>query len=241
MSKDQVIDIPEIGKVTINISNRAKRIGIRLRPDKGITLVIPHEATLEAAIDFLHSKQEWIHRNMEKIEEKALKQTIFDEQTDFKIRSLSLKIEKQKRQNVHMQLHGDYLMVHYPDDIPVTDPQVQDAIRYGIEEVYRMEAKSILPVRLNWLAKQYGFTYKQVFIKNLKSKWGSCSGQNNINLNLHLMRLPDVLIDYVLLHELCHTVEKNHGFNFWSLLDKVTDGKARLLDAEMKEYHTTIY
>jgi predicted metal-dependent hydrolase len=55
------------------------------------------------------------------------------------------------------------------------------------------------------------------------------------------MRLPAHLIDYVVLHELCHTKEKNHGPGFWLLLDKVTDGNARSLAAEMKKFRTTIY
>lgn len=84
----------------------------------------------------------------------------------------------------------------------------------------RKSAKEYLPKRLDELAKMHGFKYRRVFIKNMRTRWGSCSFFNNINLNLNLMKLEDGLIDYVLLHELCHTVEKNHSNSFWNLLEK---------------------
>ncbi|HIP35703.1 MAG TPA: M48 family peptidase, partial [Crocinitomix sp.] len=59
-------------------------------------------------------------------------------------------------------------------------------------------------------------------------------------LSLHLMRLPEYLIDYVILHELCHTIEKNHGKYFWALLEKVSPG-ARKLAKELKKYNARIY
>ena len=132
-------------------------------------------------------------------------------------------------------------MISYPEVLPVTHSGVQEGIRYGIEESLRLEAKSFLPGRLAWLAREHGFSFNKVTIKNLKSRWGSCSGRNNINLNLHIMRLPDELIDYILLHELSHTVEKNHGPRFWALLNRVTGGRARELDKKVNEYHTKIY
>lgn len=99
----------------------------------------------------------------------------------------------------------------------------------------RLEAKNYLPERVKMLSQKHALSYKKVFIKNLKSRWGSCSAKNNINLNLHLMRLPCQLIDYVILHELAHTQEKNHGRNFWNLLNSLVIN-AKELDKELKSH-----
>ena len=85
----------------------------------------------------------------------------------------------------------------------------------------RAEAKAYLPGRLKELAEQYGFRYNQVRIKHNVSNWGSCSVKGNINLNLNLMRLPEELRDYVMLHELCHLKHMNHGPQFHALLESV--------------------
>lgn len=84
----------------------------------------------------------------------------------------------------------------------------------------RKLAREILPKRLEELAKKFGFKYGKVFIKNQSTVWGSCSFKNNINLNLNLVALNDEFIDYVLLHELTHTVHKNHQKAFYTLLTK---------------------
>ncbi len=86
-------------------------------------------------------------------------------------------------------------------------------------EALRKQAKKILPKRLSELANLHGFKYNKVAIRNAKTRWGSCSYYNNINLNMHLIKLDNELIDYVILHELCHTIEKNHSKRFWDLLE----------------------
>ncbi len=88
-----------------------------------------------------------------------------------------------------------------------------------IEERRRL-AHKILPKRLDELAQRFGFKYRKVFIKNQKTVWGSCSYMNNINLNLNLVALDSEFIDYVILHELTHTVHKNHQKAFYNLLVK---------------------
>ena len=89
--------------------------------------------------------------------------------------------------------------------------------------------------RLNDLAAYHGFKYNRVFFRNQRTRWGSCSAQNNINLNLKLALLPDELIDYVILHELLHTRIKNHSHKFWAEMDRMV-GNAKRYAKQLKEY-----
>ena len=106
-------------------------------------------------------------------------------------------------------------------DVAPADPQEVESLR--------RQAKKVLPVRLAELAGRYGFTYNRVAIKHNSSNWGSCSAKNNINLNLNIVRLPEILQDYILLHELCHLHHRNHGREFHGLLEQ-------LLADNIKEY-----
>jgi predicted metal-dependent hydrolase len=102
-------------------------------------------------------------------------------------------------------------------------------------DIDRAKAKEILSRRLNYLSEKYGFTYNRVFIRNQRTRWGSCSHKDNISLNVKLIGLPDELIDYVILHELVHTRFKNHSKQFWDELDKIL-GKGKGIDVRLKQY-----
>lgn len=97
----------------------------------------------------------------------------------------------------------------------------QKVLRDILVEVLREEAKILLPQKLSYFSDQYGFHFHKVTIKHNSSNWGSCSRAGNINLNLNLIRLPEPLCDYVLLHELCHLKEPNHGPRFHALLERL--------------------
>ena len=103
-------------------------------------------------------------------------------------------------------------------------------------EALRREAKRVLPAMVERLAAQYGFSYGRVTIRATRSKWGCCTSQNNLSLSLFLMTLPTHLQEFVVLHELCHTVHHDHSDKFWELMDRVTDGKAHALRKELKEH-----
>ena len=102
----------------------------------------------------------------------------------------------------------------------------------------RLKAKALLPRRVAELAYMHGFSFLGVKIQSSRTRWGSCSSRNSINLSLFLMPLPEHLIDYVILHELCHTVHHDHSERFWALMSKVTNGKAAVWNKELKKYHT---
>ncbi|MFH1853469.1 MAG: SprT family zinc-dependent metalloprotease [Candidatus Neomarinimicrobiota bacterium] len=97
------------------------------------------------------------------------------------------------------------------------------------------EAKDLLRRRTDILSRQYGLPYNRVFIKRQKTRWGSCSIKNNINLNIRLYILPAELRDYVILHELVHTRHRNHGRQFWFLLTELCSD-ARHLNRRLRQY-----
>ena len=127
-----------------------------------------------------------------------------------------------------------------PPGADFSDEGLQAWLRKVIEEALRGNAKIILPPRLYMLSQKHNLPYQSVKINSSSGRWGSCSARRNINLSFYLVLLPKHLIDYVLLHELSHTREMNHGERFWALLDELTEGKAQALRKELKEYRTEI-
>lgn len=124
----------------------------------------------------------------------------------------------------------------YPPHTVFNTPQMQAWLFKVVIEALRKQARLILPERLQELAQQNGFNYTHLSINSARTRWGSCSSRRHINLSLFLMILPRHLSDYVLLHELCHTVEMNHGPRFWALMDKVTGQRAQTLRNELRHY-----
>ena len=106
-------------------------------------------------------------------------------------------------------------------------------------KIDRSEARKRLVGRLNELSELHGFTYNRVFIRNQKTRWGSCSDENNISLNMKLLALPEELVDYVILHELVHTRIKNHTKDFWMKLDRIV-GDAKTLNSRLNEYNMAL-
>lgn len=227
--------IPSVGQVEVAKHHRAKRITLKLKPGQNPKVVIPKLMTYKMGLSFAVEKQNWIIEHQQKLLEIAPKLTLFKEGSLFttrystiNIRQFGNKLKASKKENT--------LTLTFPEDSIIEDKQNQSAIREFIIETLRKEAKQHLIPRTESLANKYGFKINKVFIKNLKSRWGSCSSINNINLNLHLMRLPEHLSDFIILHELCHTVQKNHGPKFHELLNTIS-GNEKLFNRELKSHN----
>ncbi|MHC4510109.1 MAG: M48 family metallopeptidase [Planctomycetota bacterium] len=103
-------------------------------------------------------------------------------------------------------------------------------------EIHEPKARAMLIARLEEMARIHRLKYAKVAIRNQKTKWGSCSSRNNISLNINLVRLPEPLRDYVILHELVHTRFKNHSKEFWVELDNAVGGGAKELAKKLRQY-----
>ncbi|MBW8324078.1 MAG: M48 family metallopeptidase [Prolixibacteraceae bacterium] len=231
------INIEQVGQVSFTINERSRRIRLSIKSDGEIVVSMPSSVLYRDAIRFVESKTDWIVKQQSRIRAGL---TLFAPESCFKTRFHQLAITKGNTDKVYNRVGNGIIQIFIPDRVDHEQPKVQEFIKNTLIDVMRWEAKVYLPKRLNELAVKHGFTYQNVSIKNATTRWGSCSSVNNINLNLHLMRIPEHLIDYVLLHELAHTVVKNHGEKFWLLLEQCYPN-ARKADKEMNNYRTQTF
>ena len=234
------INISLIGKVLLKKSKRAKHLSIRIKPNEGISVTIPRGIPFFAGERFAISKKDWILKHLPKIKAIENSVKIFDEQTEFKTRNHQLVIKRGKVKKVLTSINQSIIEVLIPEEIDIKEAFAQDTIKSGIVETLRIEAKDYIPQRVKMFAEEFGFKYNKLFFKNVKTRWGSCSIKNNINFNIHLMRLPERLIDYVILHELTHTIHKNHSKKFWDALERVLPNSKKL-DKELNSYSSQRY
>lgn len=206
----------------------------------GVRVSVPLGMSYLNAVRFVTEKKLWIVQHLNKICEFEKLQTYFDENSNYCTKHHKLHLRTADRTNISVRILRGEINVVYPTESNSKSKEVHAAIRKGIEQALKIEAKQYLPDKVKVLAYKFRFKYNKLSIKNIKSRWGSCSRKNNINLSIHLMRLPEHLIDYVILHELVHTEHHNHGAGFWNLLDDVSGG-AKRLDKELKKYRLAIF
>lgn len=227
-------ELSVFGKIEFIKSSRASRISVRILAD-GLRVSLPHRSSEKEAVRFIMAEKERILSKQKRIKAKKTS-TVISENQELKTLSFTVRVMPANRKDVFFNMREGVLRIEYPESAELISNEVQTACWNGINYFLRKEAKRILPQRVEELAEEFEFTFTGVKIQSSKTRWGSCSKEQNINLSFYLMLLPQHLVDYVILHELCHTKEMNHGERFWQLMDEVTAGKTKKLRAEMKRY-----
>lgn len=220
----------DLGRIVVKYNSRAKRVIARKRDDY-ILLTVPDYYKRNQIITSLEKLKPQIKklRSREKL--------VFNKLLQFETLTFKLKLEQNNLKNIYHQLKDGLLTISYPSNINIEQEEYQETIKTIIEGYLRSEAKKTLPIIIQQQAELHGFIYSEVKINKSRTRWGSCSSKKSINLSYWCLLLPAHLVDFIVLHELCHTLEMNHGANFWKHLDQVTQNKAKELTNELKQHH----
>lgn len=224
----------DLGHIKLVKNVRAKRITVRFRDDQYHLTYPPF-----VSLSFIEKTVAEMKLRLLKLKSKKPVRHIFCPQTQFEAFSFIVRIiENTATSSQYVQLKEGVLSISFSLGTDFDNPDLQSEIRRVVEHALRIEAKRLFPNKVKLLAKENGFTFTDVKINKSRSRWGSCSSTKSINLSYYCMLLPEYLIDFVVLHELCHTIEMNHGERFWQLLDKVSGGKAKELTRELRDFKT---
>ncbi len=228
----KVVQNNSLGSITLSQNSRSRRIRLSIKAGQRILVSFPAHVTFREAEKFAEQHKEWIIKQKDKL--KPLLLPVSHEtplctnyhQVNFRSHDGPYKLVRKE---------NNFILYH-PAHIPLEDAAAREPVLTLLTEVFRWEAKKYLLPRAAELAEIHGFRVNAFRIRDNKTLWGSCSAKNNISLNLHLMRLPGYLADFIVLHELVHTKIKNHGPRFWEMLNRVTGNQARELAHEIRNY-----
>ena len=139
------------------------------------------------------------------------------------IATMTFRVVIGRQENSKIRVYGarlddGVLRINMPVGVDIEADMVQKALKRIVLKFLRMEAERVLPQKMDYWSKQCGLDYRSLKVDSAKSRWGCCSSHKDIKLSYYLLLLPERLVDYVIVHELCHTREMNHGPRFKALL-----------------------
>lgn len=193
-------------KYTIIKSDR-RTVCITVKPDISVEVRAPRRMKQSEIEKFVLSKCQWIERAVTKMQAVSPAEFTYGSKIRFFGEELTVTAAECKK-----AVLSDGLLL-------VTQELAEDELKKHIVEFYRAEAKSYLPERVRELSLETGLSFSSLLINSAKTHWGSCTA-DRIHLSCLLMAASPEAIDYVIIHELAHTVHHNHSENFWALVAK---------------------
>jgi len=198
----------------IRISQRARRIGLRIDPaGPNVELVLPHGVSPNRGLRFLTTKREWIAARLQTLPQRVP----FAEGAVVPVLGVPHRIKRESAAFLPPVriIEGE---------IRVRGDPADQARR--VRDHLVITAQAELVPRARRLAAQIGREVRRVNVRDTKSRWGSCSGRGNLSFSWRLILAPEAVLDYVVAHEVAHLVEMNHGPRFWSLVESLAPGSA---------------
>jgi predicted metal-dependent hydrolase len=188
---------------TLKRSQRARLVWLQIRQDKGLVVTVPRRYNLDELPPYLISKTRWILRHL------AGPPNMLDLFGTEKAPQPALCYLGNP-----LPMSGEDHNLNYclPDG-PVVDCS-------GALDWLREQALVIIPARVRQLNRQIGVNVVKICIRDQKTRWGSCSQKGNLNFNWRLIMAPAPVLDYVVIHELCHLRRMSHGKSFWKIVDR---------------------
>ncbi len=194
----------------------SKNIKISLRQNDEILVTMPKFCPYKSGRDFLIQNFDKIKNFRTNLENKK---EFLKPNLTTKFETLVI-IEDKDSEETKTEVKKGIVYFYYPKSLDFNSNVIQKPLKEAYLKALKIEAKNYLPQRLDYLAEKYGFKYGKISIRNQKTRFGSCSFRNDISLNINLLKYDFDVIDYVLIHELCHTRIKNHSRKFWLEVEK---------------------
>ncbi len=216
-------------------SSRAKYIRIKLSNTGELSVTLPKRYAQKKAHYFISSKTDWIEKQLSRLPEKSafdsIPPTIALELIE---QSWSVELSKKTYNGVILEVSAEKQLTisGQIDDI--------EMVKKVINKWMQKMCRPIFSSMMQEIAEEHGFYYKRLSIRSQKTRWGSCSSDKNINLNSKLLMMPEDVVRYVMIHELCHTLEMNHSPRFWALVEEC-DPLFKQHRKKLKEYGATIF
>jgi len=200
---------------TVKRSLRAKRVRLEVRPQTGLTAVVPHAYKIGQLPRLLKSKERWISNNLARYRHFQSLSTKKELKSGDTVPYLGRDLELVKREN-----HSGAGSITLEVNTLLVSPKLfkNGILELALERWYRTQAAKLISERIDKLSFQMGISYRRIVIRGQKTRWGSCSHKKNISFNWKLIMAPEPVIDYVIIHELTHLKEMNHSKRFWELV-----------------------
>lgn len=228
ISKKQIISDKDFGKIHFVVRRSARNITMRVKED-GLHVTTPPYRSITALLEAIAPFRERLRNVCSEVKPKP-----FDLNFSIEAECFRLKLEISPLKNFTVSMRDETVVIACPAHADFTTDRVQTLVKNAVMRAMRKKAEEYLPPLVQYWSSLFDLPYNKVTISKARSRWGSCSSKRDISLSFYLMLLPAHLMDYVILHELAHTREMNHGPKFWELLNQLTDSKALALRKELR-------